>query len=282
MTALRWCCLSLYKNVRLIALDLDGTLLNDAKELTERTQRALEAASRSGIEVVLSTGRPVTALPQEVAHFPYIKYALTADGARIENLRTGELLFEGLIPKEMVKPIYDIFDDYDVIEEIYIKGQGYISERDIDHLEEYTTNPAHAAYARRTRKRVEDIHDLLDQDIDKAHALFKSFEDREDAMRRIRQIADLELCDAFPINLEVSAPGINKGEGLKILGEKLGIGTKDMMAFGDSNNDAAMLQTAGVAVVMDNAYESVKEMADVIAPSNEEDGVAAVIEQMLE
>ena len=282
MTALRWCCLSLYKNVRLIALDLDGTLLNDAKELTERTQRALEAASRSGIEVVLSTGRPVTALPQEVAHFPYIKYALTADGARIENLRTGELLFEGLIPKEMVKPIYDIFDDYDVIEEIYIKGQGYISERDIDHLEEYTTNPAHAAYARRTRKRVEDIHDLLDQDIDKAHALFKSFEDREDAMRRIRQIADLELCDAFPINLEVSAPGINKGEGLKILGEKLGIGTKDMMAFGDSNNDSAMLQTAGVAVVMDNAYESVKEMADVIAPSNEEDGVAAVIEQMLE
>lgn len=282
MTALRWCCLSLYKNVRLIALDLDGTLLNDAKELTERTQRALEAASRSGIEVVLSTGRPVTALPQEVAHFPYIKYALTADGARIENLRTGELLFEGLIPKEMVRPIYDIFDDYDVIEEIYIKGQGYISERDIDHLEEYTTNPAHAAYARRTRKRVEDIHDLLDQDIDKAHALFKSFEDREDAMRRIREIADLELCDAFPINLEVSAPGINKGEGLKILGEKLGIETKDMMAFGDSNNDAAMLQTAGVAVVMDNAYESVKEMADMIAPSNEEDGVAAVIEQMLE
>ena len=274
--------MSLYKNVRLIALDLDGTLLNDAKELTERTQRALEAASRSGIEVVLSTGRPVTALPQEVAHFPYIKYALTADGARIENLRTGELLFEGLIPKEMVRPIYDIFDDYDVIEEIYIKGQGYISERDIDHLEEYTTNPAHAAYARRTRKRVAAIHDLLDQDIDKAHALFKSFEDREDAMRRIRQIADLELCDAFPINLEVSAPGINKGEGLKILGEKLGIGTKDMMAFGDSNNDAAMLQTAGVAVVMDNAYESVKEMADVIAPSNEEDGVAAVIEQMLE
>lgn len=274
--------MSLYKNVRLIALDLDGTLLNDAKELTERTQRALEAASRSGIEVVLSTGRPVTALPQEVAHFPYIKYALTADGARIENLRTGELLFEGLIPKEMVRPIYDIFDDYDVIEEIYIKGQGYISERDIDHLEEYTTNPAHAAYARRTRKRVADIHDLLDQDIDKAHALFKSFEDREDAMRRIREIADLELCDAFPINLEVSAPGINKGEGLKILGEKLGIKTKDMMAFGDSNNDAAMLQTAGVAVVMDNAYESVKEMADVIAPSNEEDGVAAVIEQMLE
>ncbi|MBQ6354378.1 MAG: HAD family phosphatase, partial [Lachnospiraceae bacterium] len=157
----------MYKNVRLIALDLDGTLLNDAKELTERTQRALEAASRNGIEVVLSTGRPVTALPQEVAHFPYIKYALTADGARIENLRTGELLFEGLIPKEMVRPIYDIFDDYDVIEEIYIKGQGYISEGDIDHLAEYTTNPAHAVYARRTRKRVKDIHDLLDQDIDK-------------------------------------------------------------------------------------------------------------------
>ncbi len=274
--------MSLYKNVRLIALDLDGTLLNDAKELTERTQRALKAASERGIEIVLSTGRPVTALPQEVAHFPYIKYALTADGARIENLRTGELLFEGLIPKEMVRPIYDIFDDYDVIEEIYIKGQGYISERDIDHLEEYTTNPAHAVYARRTRKRVKDIHDLLDQDIDKAHALFKSFEDREDAMRRIREIADLELCDAFPINLEVSAPGINKGEGLKILGEKLGIETKDMMAFGDSNNDAAMLQTAGIAVVMDNAYESVKEIADMIAPSNEEDGVAAVIEQMLE
>ena len=273
--------MNLCNEIKLIALDLDGTLLNDAKEITKRTQHALEAAAAHGIRIVISTGRPLTALPQEVTSLSCIRYVSTADGARIEDLKNGEKLFEGLIPQRMVKPIYDVFDQFDVVDELYIDGQGYISEPDLDRLEEYTANPAVASYVRRTRKAVPDIHDLFDHDIDKAHALFKSYEDRKEAMRLIREIDDFMLCDAFPINLEVSAPGINKGRGLEILGEKIGVTTDEMMAFGDSNNDAAMLQTVGTAVVMGNADESVKEMADVIAPTNEEDGVAIIIERML-
>ena len=267
--------------IKLIALALDGTLLNDAKELTDRTRRALEAAAESGIRIVISTGRPVTALPPELLHLPCIRYASTADGARIQDLHTGELLFEGLIPKEMVPPIYEVFDRFDVIDEIYIDGQGYISEPDLDRLDGYTASPAVAQYVRRTRRTVPDIHELLDHDIDKAHALFKSYEDRSLAMEMISQIADFKMCDAFPINLEISAPGIDKGHGLKVLGEKLGIRTEQMAAFGDSNNDAAMLRTAGTAVVMGNADPDVKELADLIAPTNEEDGVAVIIERML-
>ena len=268
------------KDIRLIALDMDGTLLNDAKEITARTRQALEAAAARGIAIVISTGRPVTALPQDVLALPCIRYVITADGARIEDLHTGELLFEGLIPKNMVRPIYDIFDRFDVIDEIYIDGQGYISESDLDRLEGYTATPKVADYVRRTRRAVPDIHELFDHDIDKAHALFKTYEDRSEAMRLIRQIGDYMLCDAFPINLEISAPGINKGRGLEILGEKLGITTEQMIAFGDSNNDAAMLKAVGTAVVMGNADPAVKEIADIVAASNEEDGVAQVIEQM--
>ena len=265
----------------MIALDLDGTLLNDDKKLTARTRQALERAAAAGIHIVISTGRPVTALPKEVTQEPFIRYAVTADGARIEDFLTGELLYEKLIPKEMARPIYDVFDDFDVIEEIYIKGQGYVSSRDFEVAEEYVTSPAHAEYMRRTRIGVPDIHDLLDQDIDKAHALFKSVEDRSEAIRRIRKIGPLVLCDAFMINLEISAEGVDKGEGLKILGEKLGITTDQIMAFGDSNNDASMLRTAGFSVCMANGDEALKKKVDLIAPSNEEDGVAVVTEQLL-
>ena len=266
----------------MIALDLDGTLLNEKKELTERTRHALEAAAERGLAVVISTGRPVTAIPKELKELPCIRYAVTADGARIEDLCTGELLHEALIPREMVKPIYDVFDQFDTIEEIYIDGRGYVSEWALDVADQYTPNPASANYLRETRIPVPDVHDLMDHDIDKAHALFKTVEDREEAKRRIGRLGDLVLCDAFMINLEVSAPGVDKGSGLKALGGMLGITTDQIMAFGDSNNDACMLEAAGISVCMDNGEEAIKKTADIIAPSNEEDGVAVVLERMLQ
>ena len=266
----------------MIALDLDGTLFNNAKKITERTRLALERAAASGIHIVISTGRPVTAIPKEVMGEPYIRYLITTDGARIEDKITGQLLFDKKIPRELVRPIYDIFDEYDVIEEIYIDGQGYVSAGDVEIADQYVASPAHVEYMRKTRAIVEDIHDLMDQDIDKAHALFKTVEDREEVIRRLNELAPLVLCDAFMINLEVSAEGVDKGEGLRILGDKIGISTEEIMAFGDSNNDASMLRTAGLSVCMENGEEALKRKADIVAPANEEDGVVAVIEQFLE
>ncbi len=268
------------KDIKLLAFDLDGTLVTDDKRLTERTRRALQAASDSGIETVIATGRPITAVPEEIKGQPCFRYAVSTDGARIEDLQSGKILHQAFIPQRLVRPIYEIFDHYDVVKEIYIDGTGYISEPQLENLRDYVPNQAVHDYILRTRRVVPDIRALMDQDIEKAHALFKTEEDRRDAIRRFEETGEgLSLSDAFPINLEVSAPGVDKGAALKILGEMLGITTAQMMAFGDSTNDAAMFAAVGTSVCMANGNPKMKEQADIIAPSNEEDGVAQVIEK---
>ena len=101
------------KDIKLLAFDLDGTLVTDDKRLTERTRRALQAASDSGIETVIATGRPITAVPEEIKGQPCFRYAVSTDGARIEDLQSGKILHQAYIPQRLVRPIYEIFDHYD-------------------------------------------------------------------------------------------------------------------------------------------------------------------------
>ena len=172
------------EDIRLLAFDLDGTLVTDDKRLTERTRRALQAASDRGIETVIATGRPITAVPEEIKGQPCFRYAVSTDGARIEDLRSGEIIHQAFIERRLVRQIYEIFDRYDVVTEIYLDGVGYISEGQLENLMDYVPNRAVRDYILRTRRVVPDIRELMDQDIEKAHALFRTEEDRRDAIRR--------------------------------------------------------------------------------------------------
>ena len=267
--------------MKLIAFDLDGTLLTDDKRLTERTEKALKRAAESGIRLAVATGRPLTALPERIKELPFIHYAITTDGARIEKFQTGEIIYHKVIAPEKVRPIFEIFKEYDTIREIYIDGVGYIARHQLAYLADFVPKKAVLDYLLKTRRVVDDLDSLMDLEVEKAHALFKTVEDRSDVIRRLSQDDDLTLCDAFMINLEISAGGVDKGEGLKILGGHLGIDTTEMAAFGDSNNDAAMLKAAGLSICMANGDDRTKRLADLIAPSNDEDGVAQIIEALI-
>lgn len=99
-------------NIRMIGFDLDGTLLTTDKILTERTKKALEAAADQGVILVPATGRPLCGLPKELLELPFIKYAVTANGARILETKTEQVLSEMLISVEKAREILDIFSDY--------------------------------------------------------------------------------------------------------------------------------------------------------------------------
>ena len=102
-------------NIRMIGFDLDGTLLTTDKILTERTKKALEAAADQGVVLVPATGRPLCGLPKELLALPFIKYAVTANGARILETKTEQVLSEMLISVEKAREILDIFSDYDTL-----------------------------------------------------------------------------------------------------------------------------------------------------------------------
>ena len=271
-------------NIRMIGLDLDGTLLTDKKELTPRTREALVKAIQSGVTVLVATGRPWMGVPEELRSFPGMSYALTSNGARVLDTRTNAVLIERLIEPGPAKKALEICGKYDTLQEIYFDGQGYAQADKIQLVERYHKNPNMWEYMRKTRIPVDDIHALLEWEnrgLDKVQALFADMEERKKAWEELSREEDLELVGSLGYNIEINARGVNKGTALVELGRLLGIRREEIMACGDGDNDTVMLREAGFGVAMGNAEEETKDAADYITLTNEEEGVADAIEKFV-
>lgn len=270
--------------IKMIGLDLDGTLLTDKKELTDRTKAALRRAIELGITVLVASGRPWMGVPEELRNFPGMRYALTSNGARIIDTKDDRVIEEHLLSPELALKALAVCGKYDTLQEVYFDGQGYAPEDQMAYVEKYHRNPSMCEYMRKTRLPVKDIRKLVEQEnrgLDKVQALFADMDERETAWKELEQEKGLELVGSLQYNIEINAAGVNKGTGLVNLGRMLGIRRKEIMAFGDGDNDIAMLREAGFGVAMANADEQVKAAADYITLSNEEEGVAEAIERLV-
>lgn len=268
--------------VRLIGVDLDGTLLTEQKKLTPYTRSVLRRAVEAGIIVLPATGRPFSGLPKELADFPGIRYAVTANGGRIVEVKTGRALYESLVPFETAGRVLDVFERYDTLREIYYSGIGYAQEDELRSVGRYISSPQMADYITATRIPVPDVRAKFEAErrsLDKVQGLFATVADRDAAREELKAVAGIEVTGALDKNIEVNAEGVDKGKALIWLGKHLGIRKEEIMAFGDSSNDLKMMKGVGIGVAMANAREDVKEAADYITASNDEDGVAHFIEE---
>lgn len=267
---------------RMIGMDLDGTLLKTDKELTAYTKDVLKRAIDQGIIVMPATGRPISGVPEELLEFPGIDYAVTANGARVVDIKSGKAIVEELLPHDTASKLMDIFEHYDTFREIYFDGIGYASEEAIKNIGKYLSVPAMAKYITSTRIAVKDVRkkfEETDQPVDKIQALFTSVEDRDAARKEIGDMPGVEITGALAMNIEVNAAGVNKGKAMIELGKVLGIPREEIMAFGDGGNDLKMIMEVGTGVAMENGIASVKEAADYVTVSNDEEGVAKFIEK---
>ena len=267
---------------RMIGMDLDGTLLKTNKELTPYTKDVLQRAIRQGIIVMPATGRPISGVPKELLEFPGIRYAVTANGARVVDTNSGKAIVEELLPHNTASKLMDVFEHYDTFREIYFDGVGYASKEALENISKYLSVPAMADYITSTRIAVEDVRkkfEETDQPVDKIQALFTSVEDRDAARKEIEGIQEIEITGALAMNIEVNAAGVNKGKAMIELGKVLGIPREEIMAFGDGDNDLKMIMEVGTGVAMENGVASVKEAADYVTVSNDEEGVAKFIEK---
>lgn len=270
------------QQIKMIGLDLDGTLLNTKKELTDHTRRVLAAAIDAGILVLMATGRPFTGIPEELRTFPGIHYALTSNGARVLDTDHNKILIEQLLPMESAKKALRIFEKYDTLSEIYFDGQGYADAAKLDNVGKYHHDPNMWNYVRTTRIAVPDIWDVIakeNRNMDKVQALFADMDERAAAWKELSELKELELVGSLSYNIEINAAGVNKGTALVALGEMLGIPRESIMACGDGDNDVHLLREVGFGVAMANAQLKVKDVADHITSSNDEDGVARAIEK---
>ena len=152
------------------------------------------------------------------------------------------------------------------------------------HVYDYFLNPSMAEYLFNTRVHVEDVKQILyekQSPVDKVHGIFKNEEDMQAAYEEMKDIPGVVLSSSIGNNWEINKEGTDKGRGLLMLGEILGIKREEIMACGDGMNDLEMLKTVGFGVAMENGRSEVKAVADYITESNNEDGVAKAIEKFV-
>ena len=270
--------------IKMAGFDLDGTLLTDRKELTSRTRKALEKAIQKGVIVLVATGRPWMGVPEELQNLQGIRYALTSNGARVIDTGRNKVLFEHLLEPGPAKKALEICGKYDTLQDIYFDGQGYAQAEKMKYVERYHRNPSMWEYTRKTRIPVEDLYSLLEQEnrgLDKVQALFADMDERRRAWEELSMEEDLELVGSLGYNIEINARGVNKGTALVELGRMLGIKREEIMACGDGDNDTAMLREVGFGVAMGNAEEEIKQAADYVTLTNEDEGVAYAIEKFI-
>lgn len=268
------------KQIRLIALDLDGTLLDDQKRLSENNIQALAECARQGIQVVPATGRPADGIPKELRSIPGVRYAITTNGGAVVDLGTGKRLSQCVLSNEQALRILDIVRQYHVMYDPYVQGRGITQSSFFDHMEEFGISPAVQKLVRATRDVVPDVYQYMVETkncAEKINIFLADLSDKEILREKLSAIDGLAISSSMYNNLEVNEKAATKGNALLWLADYLGIPREETMAFGDGENDISMLKAAGIGVAMGNASDQVKGVADEVTLTNDRDGVAAAI-----
>ena len=266
---------------KLILTDLDGTLLRDDKRLSPANRTALERAAARGCQVVLATGRSYASLPGELRALPFLRYFIFMNGAKVYDLAEDRVPYRAEIGPETVSPLLDFLESQDLSVDCYLQDRGYMERTYYDRLDYYVRDPIAREHSRRSRTPVTSLRETIQTgggSVQKFQCFFPRPELEllvRDHLRR--DFPGLELSTSLPGNLEINAAGATKGAALLALCRALAVSPAEAAAFGDGTNDLTMIQQAGTGVAMANAAPEVLAAADLVAPSNQEDGVAQVL-----
>lgn len=270
--------------VKLIALDMDGTLLNNASVVSKGNQEALRYAFAHGAEVVISTGRPISAISVETFRSMNIRYAITTNGAAVFDLFENRCIEEYGLPKDVAMEILERARGLKLHLTAHIDNVGYCPIETRDYVPDLLIPESMKQIYMETRKFIPDFWEFVKNNPAPVQKITLNFLrengvllHREEMESYLMGRDDVSCVCGGSLNLETTNLGVDKGNALVKLGEKLGIDVAQIMAMGDSGNDMSMLKAAGIAVSMGNGAEEVKAVADYVSVSNEEDGVAKAI-----
>ncbi|CAM4415765.1 Cof-type HAD-IIB family hydrolase [Vibrio agarivorans] len=264
---------------KLIALDLDGTLLSSDKSISVENQQAIAKAREAGVTVVLASGRPIQGMRDklELLNINSDKdFVLCYNGSMVQNIATGEIIHQQIIDGKAAKKVARLAKEMGVYVHAFSTEHGLITT---EH-NPYTDVEANINGLDITEMNFESLSD--DHPIIKvmmvadAETLTKTSANIPAELRE-----EFTVVQSAPIFLEFLNPLANKGIGVAAIAEHLGIKQEEVMTMGDAENDHHMLKYAGLGIAMSNAMEETKQIADHITVSNNEHGVAVCIEEFI-
>lgn len=271
------------KKIKLIALDLDGTTLT-RDGLTRRTKETLESAIERGIDVVIATGRVFTALPERIHDIRGLRHIISSNGAHISDAVTGEFIYSDYAEAKAIEVVHRILSVSPHPVEVFTEGRAYIDRKVYDDLAENGSTYMSPKYVLRTRTPVVGIYDFLAEHKEKIENInihFEFSQQKAAMLEKLQAVPGITVTSSFVHNLEIGGESTSKARALEEICRLYGVAMENVMAFGDSPNDSRMLEAAGIGIAMENATEDVKDVADLITLSSDEEGVAYAVRRLL-
>lgn len=272
-------------NYRLIAFDLDGTLLDSEKRIPAENIAALRRAAEKGAYIVPATGRILGGIPEELSALPFIRYYVCINGAAVMDAQTGEALYRAEIALDTALRFYEYMDTLPVIYDCYQDGRGWMTRGMYDRAEKFMPDKGILRLIKSLRVPVPELKAHLAAKGETLEKMQVYFNDMELRARMLKELPgsfpELLFSSSVSNNIEVNSAAAGKANGLRALCRHLGVDMAQTVAFGDGTNDTDMLRAAGLGVAMANAMEDVRNAADYITLSNNDAGVAAAIEKFV-
>ncbi len=269
-------------DIKLIATDLDGTLLTNDKKLSAKNAESLKLAAQREIFIVPATGRPWIGVCEELKRMSFIRYAIVMNGAMVWDSYQQKAIYRSNFSTEQALLLWDFVQKYNTMTDAHVGGVGRISPYYYDNCEEYVESEAISVLLRATRIKTDDVRKLIsesEEGAEKINLTFKDVNERNQAFEELKQFDFAVATSSVSNNIEINHINATKGKALTHLAKHLGLDMSQVMAFGDSGNDITMIESAGFGVAMGNAFPVIKEKASFITLDNERDGVAYAIEK---
>lgn len=265
---------------KILALDMDGTLLNSQKKISPKTAAAISELSKRGVYVVTSTGRGVAELEDYKDELKFMHYGITSSGGAVYDFFNKKAVKAHTIPVETAFEIIDAGISERAMIHILGLTTSLMRDEDIKNTEDFQMSTYQDMYDR-ICTRCDDFKKYVQENPDeiiKINLYHRSPESRQRNFERLKHL-NLTFALAETTALESSSKGVSKASGLIELCKFLNVDISETVAVGDAPNDIEVLKTAGVAAVMGNASDEIKKIADFVTDDNDNDGIVKVIEK---
>lgn len=287
---------------KLVAIDLDGTLLNSYGEVSEKNKKAIKKAMQNGKEIVIASGRPLQSAKSFALESGASNYVTCGNGSLLYDVKNDKILFDKFIDRQKVLEIIKICEENSIFYCLYTENLTISKALNYNILFYNNENKKMPEDKQTNIKIISDIYKYVEENpnigilkitiCDESSIIFGGI------IKRLRQISDVDVLDVQHMArkvitsgtedvkveyhyTEITSKDVNKWLAIQDLANRLNIKSSEVIAIGDNMNDKEMIENAGLGVIMGNSAEYMREFADVVAPTNNDDGVAYILEKYL-
>ena len=286
---------------KLVAIDLDGTMLNQYGIVTQKTKKSIKKAQENGIEIMIASGRPIDSVKTISKEIGSENYFISGNGSIIYDIKKDEIIYENVLKKQKALEIIKICEENSIFYNVYTEKEIIAKNLQYNVLYYHKENLTKSEEDKTHVNIVEDIYDYIEKTdskvlkvmiCDKHQTIFNAI------IRKLKEVEDIEVLEVshmsrkiirqgteeIPIEYfytEISAKNVDKWTALEFLKEKLQISSDEIVAIGENVNDKNMIEKSGYGIAMGQSAPQIKEIADYITDSNVDDGVANALDKLL-